>query len=124
MNFDDNMKSFNVGDEYSTKQKDIEGYTFKEVQGNPISQFKDTSQSVAYVYTKNKVISVKSTRDDNKPIHKWDTSITQPSSTHNTLPGTAENERMAIMSVGAELILLMVALIVYVFRFKRFKKYI
>ncbi|MFK4898609.1 Cna B-type domain-containing protein [Lactococcus petauri] len=60
--------------------------------------------------------------DDNKPNHKEDTSKTAPSSsTHDTLPETGENERMTLMSVGIGLILLMVALITSIFRFKRFK---
>uniref|UniRef100_UPI00254F2D4D MucBP domain-containing protein n=1 Tax=Lactococcus petauri TaxID=1940789 RepID=UPI00254F2D4D len=52
---DDVVKSGDVGDDYSTEQKDIEGYTFKEVDGKPIGQFTDQAQTVTYVYTKNEI---------------------------------------------------------------------
>ncbi|MCD5424758.1 MucBP domain-containing protein, partial [Limosilactobacillus fermentum] len=50
---DDVIASGNVGDPYSTTQKDVLGYTFKEVQGNPTGSFTDQDQTVTYVYTKN-----------------------------------------------------------------------
>ena len=49
------ISSGNVGDPYSTAQKDVPGYTFKEVQGNPTGSFTDQDQTVTYVYTKNPV---------------------------------------------------------------------
>ena len=52
---DDVVSSGNVGDPYSTTQKDVPGYTFKEVQGNPTGSFTDQDQTVTYVYTKNPV---------------------------------------------------------------------
>ena len=55
---------------YSTEQKEIEGYTFKEVQGNPKGQFTDKVQTVTYVYTKDKV---NPKPGDNKPIHENNT---------------------------------------------------
>ena len=50
---DDVIASGNVGNPYSTTQKDVPGYTFKEVQGNPTGSFTDQDQTVTYVYTKN-----------------------------------------------------------------------
>ncbi|MEO3411070.1 MucBP domain-containing protein, partial [Levilactobacillus brevis] len=50
---DDVIASGNVGDPYSMTQKDVPGYTFKEVQGNPTGSFTDQDQTVTYVYTKN-----------------------------------------------------------------------
>ncbi|ORI82829.1 mucin-binding protein [Leuconostoc lactis] len=50
---DDVIASGNVGDPYSTTQKYVPGYTFKEVQGNPTGSFTDQDQTVTYVYTKN-----------------------------------------------------------------------
>ena len=55
---------------YSTEQKEIEGYTFKEVQGNPKGQFTDKVQTVTYVYTKDKV---NPKPGDNKPSHENNT---------------------------------------------------
>jgi len=52
---DDVVKSGNVGDTYSTDQKTIAGYTFKEVQGSATGTFTDQAQTVTYVYTKDSV---------------------------------------------------------------------
>ncbi|WP_160321494.1 MucBP domain-containing protein, partial [Lactococcus lactis] len=49
-------KSGNVGDSYTTEQKTIDGYTFKEVQGNATGTFTDQAQTVTYVYTKKPVL--------------------------------------------------------------------
>ncbi|WP_422393589.1 LPXTG cell wall anchor domain-containing protein [Lactococcus garvieae] len=73
------------------------------------------------MYTKDKVSPVKPTPDDKKPSHKGDIPKSEFSSNHFALPETGENERMTLMSVGTGLILLVIALIASVFRFKRFK---
>lgn len=44
-----------LGQNYTTDQKDFEGYTLKEILGNPSGQFSDTTQTITYIYTKNKV---------------------------------------------------------------------
>lgn len=41
-----------IGDEYSTTQKNIEGYTFKEVQGSATGKYTANPQIVTYIYTK------------------------------------------------------------------------
>jgi len=41
-----------VGDNYITKQKNILGYTFKEVQGNANGKITSEAQIVTYVYTR------------------------------------------------------------------------
>ncbi|WP_237671220.1 MucBP domain-containing protein, partial [Lactococcus lactis] len=46
-------KSGNIGEDYSTEQKTIAGYTFKEVQGNVTGKFIDKVQTITYVYKKN-----------------------------------------------------------------------
>ena len=58
---DNVVKSGNIGDDYSTEQKAIPGYTFKEVQGSASGQFTDQEQTITYVYTKNSVTPVKPT---------------------------------------------------------------
>ncbi|WP_419154236.1 MucBP domain-containing protein [Weissella viridescens] len=50
--------SGNIGETYKTEQKQIEGYTFKEVKGNPTGKFTDQDQTVTYVYTKKPVKAV------------------------------------------------------------------
>ena len=51
---DDVVKSGNIGEAYTTEQKDIPGYTFKEVQGNVSGKFTDQPQTVTYVYEQTK----------------------------------------------------------------------
>ncbi|MBC1447104.1 MucBP domain-containing protein, partial [Listeria welshimeri] len=41
-----------VGETYTTVQKDITGYDFKEVQGNTTGEFTTKAQVVTYIYTK------------------------------------------------------------------------
>ncbi|WP_276420130.1 MucBP domain-containing protein, partial [Lactococcus garvieae] len=48
---DDVIKAGNIGEAYTTEQKDILGYTFKEVQGDASGKFTDQAQTVTYVYT-------------------------------------------------------------------------
>lgn len=52
---DDVVVNGNAGDNYSTKQRNISGYTFKEVQGNASGKFTSDKQIVTYVYIKNSV---------------------------------------------------------------------
>ncbi|WP_414057217.1 MucBP domain-containing protein [Pediococcus pentosaceus] len=59
----DVVSSGNISDPYSTTQKDIAGYTFKEVQGTPTGNFTAQDQTVTYVYTKNPVAGGKVTGD-------------------------------------------------------------
>lgn len=47
--------SGNVDQEYTTEQKIISGYTFKEVQGNKSGLLSTTPQTVTYIYTKNPI---------------------------------------------------------------------
>ena len=47
----------NIGEEYNSIQKDIDGYTFKEVKDdNPSGKFTDQAQTVIYIYTKNLLV--------------------------------------------------------------------
>ncbi|WP_338217856.1 MucBP domain-containing protein [Lacticaseibacillus salsurivasis] len=68
----DTVLSGNVGDPYSTSKKDVPGYTFKEVQGNPTGSFTDQDQTVTYVYTKNPVaggnVTAKYVDENGNPI--------------------------------------------------------
>ncbi|MGT9146139.1 MucBP domain-containing protein, partial [Enterococcus faecalis] len=66
------IKTGNVDDQYTTDQKEIAGYTFKEVEGNATGQFTDQAQTVTYVYTKNSVaggdVTVKYVDEDGNSI--------------------------------------------------------
>ncbi|MGL3799138.1 MucBP domain-containing protein [Lactiplantibacillus plantarum] len=71
----DVVSSGNISDPYSTTQKDIAGYTFKEVQGTPTGNFTAQDQTVTYVYTKNPVAGGKVTGDTGS-IQSKNTSVT------------------------------------------------
>ncbi|WP_307984501.1 MucBP domain-containing protein [uncultured Lactococcus sp.] len=58
---DDVIKAGNIGEAYTTEQKDILGYTFKEVQGDVSGKFTDQAQTVTYVYTENELPHVTGT---------------------------------------------------------------
>lgn len=49
---DDVLLTGNIGDTYVSEQKTIDGYTFKEVQGEPTGPFTNQPQTVTYVYKK------------------------------------------------------------------------
>src|SRR5699024_3586184 len=55
---DDVVKSGNIGDKYMTEQKEIAGYTFKEMGKDSAAvsgDFTDKAQTVTYVYTKDPI---------------------------------------------------------------------
>ncbi|WP_125767160.1 MucBP domain-containing protein [Lapidilactobacillus wuchangensis] len=55
---DSETLSGNIGDSYTTEQKTVPGYTFKEVkQSRMAGIFTDTAQTVTYVYTKDPVVT-------------------------------------------------------------------
>lgn len=47
--------SGDIGDSYTTEQKELDGYAFKEIKGNATGTFTNEEQEVTYVYTKNPV---------------------------------------------------------------------
>ncbi|WP_285015776.1 MucBP domain-containing protein [Lactococcus garvieae] len=121
---EDIVKSGTVGEGYSTEKKDIKGYTFKEVQGSATGQFKEQAQTVTYVYSKNKVNPV---NPEPKPENKPSSSDKNNnhgimSSTQHGLPATGENERITMMSIILGLILIALAAVVSIFRFKKANK--
>ena len=121
---EDIVKSGTVGEGYSTEKKKIKGYTFKEVQGNITGQFTEQIQTVTYVYTKNKVNPV---LPEPKPEKKSDSKDKNNnkgtiSTTQHALPATGENERMTMMSIILGLILIALATVVSIFRFKKANK--
>ncbi|MGL9923223.1 MucBP domain-containing protein [Enterococcus sp. DIV1758] len=115
---DEVVKSGNVGDDYTTEQKAIDGYTFKEVQGNPTGKFTDQPQTVTYVYMKYKIYPA--SKADNKLDHKDKTNNKETySSSQHTLPKTGENKRLALISTGIGSVFLVLVLITSVLRFQK-----
>ncbi|MFQ6324409.1 BspA family leucine-rich repeat surface protein, partial [Lactococcus garvieae] len=52
---DDEVEGGSFDEDYTTIQKDIDGYTFKEVKGNATGKFSEIPQEVTYIYTKDPV---------------------------------------------------------------------
>lgn len=115
---DEVVKTGNIGDDYTTEQKAIDGYTFKEVQGNPTGKFTDQPQTVTYVYMKYKIYPA--SKADNKLDHKDKTNNKETySSSQHTLPKTGENKRLALISTGIGSVFLVLVLITSVLRFQK-----
>lgn len=49
---EDVVKTGTIGDTYTTEEKKIKGYTFKEVKGNKAGAFTEDTQLITYIYTK------------------------------------------------------------------------
>ncbi|MGL5897113.1 MAG: MucBP domain-containing protein, partial [Lactococcus lactis] len=115
-------KSGNVGDDYTTEQKDIDGYTFKEVQGSATGTFTDQAQTVTYVYTKNNV-TPNPKPDDHSDTHESskDNGNKNDSNTEDvsTLPQTGENEGLSLIGIISGLLLILVATLMIIFKRKR-----
>ncbi|MBO6438037.1 hypothetical protein EY653_03640 [Enterococcus faecalis] len=115
---DEVVKTGNIGDDYTTEQKAIDGYTFKEVRGNPTGKFTDQPQTVTYVYMKYKIYPA--SKADNKLDHKDKTNNKETySSSQHTLPKTGENKRLALISTGIGSVFLVLVLITSVLRFQK-----
>ena len=102
---DNVVKSGNIGDDYSTDQKAIPGYTFKEVQGSASGQFTDKEQTITYVYTKNSVTPVKPTEPGTTQTNE------------KSLPTTGEKPANWAVVVGG-LITLTAATVLYLLKRK------
>ena len=80
---DDVVKSGTIGDTYTTEQKEIEGYTFKEVHGNSSGAFMEETQLITYVYTKN---------SDDKPVEETEDDYTNGDSDSSSGDKTEDKE--------------------------------
>ena len=97
-----------VGDPYITKVKEIKGYTFSKVQGNPKGQFTINAQAVTYVYKKEVVSKV--------------TSLNNQKTTGGTQRGSSASGQTSLIKAGEVvnytfiilgLVILIVAMLVY-----------
>lgn len=129
------VKTGLIGETYTTEQKDIKGYSFKEVQGVASGNFTDQPQTVVYVYTKNKsdVVNPEPNPDSNsdsktgnQPIGKSDNQYQSKASVSSnqkqTLPETGETDSMTLMSVSLGLLLSAVTLLALALRLKQTQK--
>ncbi|WP_270251833.1 MucBP domain-containing protein, partial [Lactococcus garvieae] len=69
------LLSGHVGDEYATEQKEIPGYTLKEIQGNASGTFTGQPQEVVYVYERTDAapVTVKYQDEDGNDLSPADT---------------------------------------------------
>lgn len=115
----DDRLSGNIGDGYTSIKKEIAGYTFKKVQGNVTGTFTDKTQTVIYIYSKDKVASVvnppKSSEGDKdkeiiseKSNGKGTTEKTQSvdSVSEKQLPETGETQLSVIATMLTGLVIL------------------
>lgn len=61
----------NVGDNYTSKEKSIAGYTVKEIQGNATGKFTDKPQTINYIYKRLSAanVTIKYLDESGKSIH-------------------------------------------------------
>lgn len=91
---EDVVKSGNIGEDYSTDQKEIEGYTFKAVQGDVSGKFTDQVQTVTYIYGQN---------DENVPEEDTGGSKESESSTEKQTANTSSvSQRSDISNSGSK----------------------
>ena len=130
---DNVVKSGNVGKDYTTEQKTIPGYTFKEIQGPASGQFTSQEQTVTYVYTKDPLVPDKSTDSTpsqpsvNKPntsVQKTTTTSISTNITNNTvssseLPKTGDSKASTLLVMVAGLFILAAGTLYLFFNSKR-----
>ena len=119
---DDVVKSGNVGDAYTTEQKIIDGYTFKEVQGSATGTFTDKVQTVTYVYTKNNVTPSPKPDDHSdipESIKDNGNKNDSTSENKNILPQTGDNEGLSMIGMISGLFLIFGTIVVILFKRKR-----
>ncbi|MBK0083332.1 MucBP domain-containing protein, partial [Lactococcus sp. S64] len=120
---DDAVKSGNVGDSYTTEQKTIDGYTFKEVQGNTTGTFTDQAQTVTYVYTKDTHVTPTPKPDDRPAIpqsSEGSDNKTDPNfEKKNTLPQTGDDEGLSVIVMITGFLIVLATTVVILFKRKK-----
>jgi len=119
---DNVVKSGNITDVYTTEQKVIDGYTFKEVKGDALGKFTKQPQTVTYVYQKNEIAPtpkpdnhVDTPQSGNNSNNKTDSNT----ETKNTLPQTGENEGLSIIGMIFGLLIIFGTSIMMIFGYKK-----
>ncbi|CAD5898193.1 BspA family leucine-rich repeat surface protein [Carnobacterium maltaromaticum] len=123
-----------VGEAYSSEQKEINGYTFKEVQGDTTGTFTESVQSITYIYMKDNVsptvptvptVPPTPTIPTTKPnlpsfinTGTGMTALTENVTNTSEFPQTGNKEAIWTMKLGASLL----ALVSVFYFFKRKKE--
>ncbi|MFQ6324448.1 MucBP domain-containing protein [Lactococcus garvieae] len=103
---DDVVKSGNIGEDYTTEQTDIDGYNFKEIQGNASGTFSDQPQEVVYVYVKDTLIDTGTSVNTGTPNNTENPSNHEQNSSDTLLPSTGESKGLLFSIFGALLLIL------------------
>lgn len=105
----DKILNGTVGDSYTSEQLKIEGYTFKEVQGDTTGKFTDRNQIVTYVYIKDS--DEAAVNPDPKPTPHpnpntdTSTSTSETNSGKEKLPQTGESQNSSFVIFGGLMLL-------------------
>ncbi|MGM0168007.1 hypothetical protein IGI39_003019 [Enterococcus sp. AZ135] len=91
---DDVVVTGNAGEDYKTEQKEIDGYTFKEVKGNPTGKFTAQAQEVVYIYTKKLAAGDTTTNNSNTVVQSIHT-VNGVTTSSKTLPNTGEETKLS-----------------------------
>ncbi|MDU7906732.1 MAG: MucBP domain-containing protein, partial [Enterococcus faecalis] len=140
---DSEILTGNVGESYTSTQKEIVGYSFKEVQGNPAGKISENEQTVTYVYTKGSVaggkitvkyveytkgsvaggkITVKYVDESRKVVNKEKTPKQHQKkylSNKEVLPNTGEDNILSTYMIFIGVVLVMGLTIVSVTKFRK-----
>ncbi|WP_339000937.1 MucBP domain-containing protein (plasmid) [Lactococcus garvieae] len=103
---DDVVKSGNIGEDYTTEQTDIDGYNFKEIQGNASGTFSDQPQEVVYVYVKDTLIDTGTSVNTGTPNNTENPSNHEQNSRDTLLPSTGESKDLLFSIFGVLLLIL------------------
>ena len=93
-----NVTSGTVGTAYTTEQKEVSGYTFKEVQGNATGNYTEGTTTVTYVYTKNDTVQPSVTTPTTSGINH--ANVNGTSTSENILSSTGENASAWVIILG------------------------
>lgn len=110
---EDVVKSGTVGDTYTTEEKNIKGYTFKEVKGNKAGAFTEDTQLITYIYTKdteesgkeedvNKGSGSKDSENTNGTVKDDDDSskVTSPSNSSKSTTDAKKTKEQSLPKTG------------------------
>ncbi|MBV7389133.1 MucBP domain-containing protein [Enterococcus alishanensis] len=116
------MPDFSIGainTAYETKQKTIDGFTFKETKGNTKGKYSDEVITIIYVYSKNEpTIPTTGGKNTSNYIGSGGNGLAPTNyvatNTAKTLPKTGENKKISsILSIVGIMLLVGVVMIIY-----------
>ncbi|MBS7576937.1 MULTISPECIES: leucine-rich repeat protein [unclassified Enterococcus] len=98
----------NIGDAFTTEKLNIDGYTFKEIQGNATGIFTNQAQTVTYIYVKDSELDQLTKSTDNYDQNKIGTGSSKTNADSNDnkqLPMTNSINEIFIALIGLLFIL-------------------